>query len=157
MARRRAEHFAAVVAGSSGDVLEIGCGTGALLRRLAAVHPDRRFLGIDPLAGYIGYARRLAERDGLRNVAFVAGPGEELDQLLRPRSFGLVISVDALHHVTDVDRVAAAARRVTTDGARWCLMEPNRWHPYVWAYHALTPGERTFPVGDFLRRSRRAG
>jgi ubiquinone/menaquinone biosynthesis C-methylase UbiE len=157
MARRRLEHFAAMVAGSAGDVLEIGCGTGTLLRRLAAVHPDRRFLGIDPLPGYTDYARRLAGQEGLRNVAFATGTGEELDRLVQPRSFGLVISVDALHHVTDVNRVLAAARRATAEGARWCLMEPNRWHPYVWLYHVLTPGERTFPVGDFLRRSRRAG
>ncbi|NYJ04660.1 class I SAM-dependent methyltransferase [Petropleomorpha daqingensis] len=157
MARRRLDHFAGVVAACAGDVLEIGCGTGTLLRALAAAHPDRRFVGIDPLPGYTDYARRLAGHEGLTNVAFATGTGEELDRLVPPRSFGLVISVDALHHVTDVDRVVAGARRATADGARWCLMEPNRWHPYVWLYHALTPGERTFPVRDFLRRSRRGG
>jgi ubiquinone/menaquinone biosynthesis C-methylase UbiE len=157
MARRRLAYFTEVVARCSGDVLELGCGTGTLLRGLAAAHPDRRFVGIDPLAGYVDYAGKLAREEGLDNVRFLAGTGEELDGLLPAGSVGLVISVDALHHVTDLDRVVAAVHRVTDDGGRWRAMEPNRWHPYVWLYHTLTRGERTFPVGDFLRRARRAG
>jgi ubiquinone/menaquinone biosynthesis C-methylase UbiE len=157
MARRRAEYFTQVVGDCPGDVLELGCGTGTLLRRLAAAHPDRRFLGVDPIPGYVDYARRLAEEEGLANVRFVAGAGEELEALVPPRSFGLVVSVDTLHHVTDMDRVTAAVHRVTAPDGRWRVMEPNRWHPYVWLYHVLTRGERTFPVGSFLRRARRAG
>ena len=42
-------------------------------------------------------------------------------------------------------------------GGRWQAMEPNRVHPYVWLYHVLTPGERTFAVRRFLRVARRAG
>ena len=64
---------------------------------------------------------------------------------------------DALHHVEDTDRAVAEAARVAAPGARWRAMEPNRVHPYVWAYHTFTEGERTFPVRDFLRRARRAG
>ena len=157
MSRRRLGYFTEVVAGSDGDVLEIGCGTGTLLRRLAAAHPDRTFVGIEPLPGYVDYAYRAAEREGVRNVRFVRSAGEQLDTVLRPGSVGLVISVDTLHHVSDLDRVAAAAHRVTADGGRWRLMEPNRWHPYVWLYHTLTSGERTFAVHDFLERARRAG
>jgi hypothetical protein len=36
-------------------------------------------------------------------------------------------------------------------------MEPNRLHPYVWIYHTVTDGERTFPVAPFLRTAQRAG
>jgi hypothetical protein len=69
----------------------------------------------------------------------------------------LVISVYALHHVRDTERVPTQVRRLTAPEAHWWAMEPDRVHPYVLAYHVLTPGERTFPVRDFLRRARPRG
>ena len=52
-----------------------------------------------------------------------------------------------------IDEVFTATR---SDG-RWVAMEPDRLHPYVLAYHVLTPGERTFPARDFLERARARG
>ncbi|HEX2074239.1 MAG TPA: hypothetical protein VHF92_10675, partial [Geodermatophilus sp.] len=40
MARRRAEYFLGVVDRFPGAVVELGCGTGTLLRQLAAARPD---------------------------------------------------------------------------------------------------------------------
>lgn len=157
MARRRLAYFLDVVDGSSGTVVELGCGTGTLLRALAARRPDRRFLGVEPLPNYVEFARERAASAGLRNVRFETGTGEELFAAAGPASAGLLISVDALHHVKDVDLVVAEAAQVAARGAHWRAMEPNRIHPYVAAYHVLTPGERTFPVRDFLRRAGAAG
>lgn len=156
MARRRIEFFTAVVDRCPGPVLEIGSGTGTLLRQLAAARPDRTFTGVEPLPNYVEFANARAREAGLDNVRFVVGTGESLpvsDQAA-PR---LILSVDALHHVDDLDRVIAEIARVTRPGARWLAMEPNRWHPYVWGYHVLTPGERTFAVRDFQRRAQRLG
>ncbi len=157
MARRRAEYFRHVVARVPGQVVELGCGTGTLLRRLATVHPDRSFLGVEPLPNYVDFARERAAAAGLRNVRFESAPGEELDSVVPPAAAGLVVSVDSLHHVVDLDRVVAAVRAVTAVDGRWYAMEPNRVHPYVWAYHVLTTGERTFAARDFLRRARQQG
>src|SRR4051794_2890116 len=76
MARRRLEYFLAVVDGSSGTVVELGCGTGTLLRGLAARRPERRFLGVEPLQTYVDFARERAASAGLANVRFEAGTGE---------------------------------------------------------------------------------
>ncbi|MGK5173950.1 methyltransferase domain-containing protein [Geodermatophilus sp. CPCC 205761] len=157
MARRRVEYFTGVLDEVPGTVLEVGCGTGTLLRELAARRPDRTFVGIEPLPNYVDFARRRAEEAGLANVRFEVGTGETLGQVVPAGSAGLVVSVDALHHVTDLDRVVAEVRAVSAPTARWRAMEPNRVHPYVWAYHVLTPGERTFAVRDFLRRAGDAG
>jgi SAM-dependent methyltransferase len=157
MARRRAEYFLGVVDSSPGLVVELGCGTGTLLRWLAAARPDRRFLGVEPLGNYVQFARERAGAAGLTNVRFETGTGERLRSVAGERSAGLLISVDALHHVTDLDQVIAEAHAVAAPGAHWRAMEPNRLHPYVLAYHVLTPGERTFPVRDFLRRSEGGG
>ena len=157
MARRRADYFTDVVDAVPGTVLEIGCGTGTLLRNLAERRPDRQFIGIEPLANYVEFARGKAAAAGTGNVRFEAATGETLSSVVEPDSVGLVISVDALHHVTDTDQVVREVARAAVPGARWRAMEPNRVHPYVWVYHVATPGERTFNARDFLRRARRGG
>ena len=157
MARRRVEYFRRVVNRVPGSVVELGCGTGTLLRGLAAAHPDRSFLGVEPLPNYVEFARERAADAGLTNVRFAAAPGEELGSVVPPGSAGLVISVDSLHHVEDLDRVVTAVATATALDGRWYAMEPNRLHPYVLAYHVLTAGERTFDPGQFLRLARRRG
>jgi ubiquinone/menaquinone biosynthesis C-methylase UbiE len=151
MARRRAEFFTEVVDRSEGSVLEIGCGTGALLRTLAARRPGREFIGVEPLSNYVEFARERARAAGTGNVRFEVGTGETLDSAVKAGSVGLVISVDTLHHVDDTASVVRAVSRAAGADARWWAMEPNRIHPYVWAYHTLTEGERTFSPRKFLR------
>jgi SAM-dependent methyltransferase len=151
MARRRHDHLSAAVAATPGHVLELGSGTGTLLRDLAARHPDRVFRGVEPLPAYVEYARERARRDGLTNVRFDVGVGEDLAAVVPDGWADLVLTVDTLHHVVDGSRVVREVARAAVPGGRWLAMEPNRQHPYVWLYHTLTPGERTFPPGRFLR------
>lgn len=157
MARRREEDVAGLVAATTGPVLEVGCGTGTLLRALAARFPDRRFLGVEPLADYVTFAATRAREAGLANVRFAVGTGEGLSAVVDPASVGLVVSVDTLHHVSDVAAVAREVATAARPGARWRALEPNRLHPYVWLYHTLTAGERTFAVHPFLRAAGAAG
>lgn len=157
MARRRLAFFSAVVGRTPGPVVELGCGTGTLLRQLAAAHPDRTFLGVEPLPNYVEFARERAAALALDNVRFEAAPGESFGQVVPEGSAGLVVSVDALHHVVDLDRVVDQVFTATRGNGRWVAMEPNRVHPYVLAYHVLTHGERTFDAGDFLARARARG
>ncbi|KQS58102.1 hypothetical protein ASG36_16350 [Geodermatophilus sp. Leaf369] len=157
MARRRLEFFDNVVAHSEGTVVEIGAGTGVLLRQLAERHPDRSFVGVEPLQNYVEFARQQAESAGLRNTRFEVGTAEDLGSIVGGASAGLVISVDMLHHVEDVGDVVAQVRQAVRPGGQWRAMEPNRVHPYVLAYHVLTEGERVFPVRAFLRLADQGG
>ncbi|SCX51656.1 2-polyprenyl-3-methyl-5-hydroxy-6-metoxy-1,4-benzoquinol methylase [Klenkia marina] len=157
MARRRLAFYDEVVRGSEGTVVEIGMGTGVLLRELAKRHPDRSFVGVEPLANYVEFARERAAEEGLRNVRAEVGTGEDLVAAVGAGAAGLVISVDMLHHVADVREVADQVARAAAPGCQWRAMEPNRVHPYVLAYHVLTDGERTFPVRPFLRTAAAAG
>lgn len=157
MARRRAEYFERVVAGSTGPVLELGSGTGPLLRHLAGRFPERTFVGVEPLAQYVEFARDQAAKAGLDNVRFEVGLGEELTSVVGDVGAGQVISVDMLHHVQDMGKVAREVLQVTRGGGRWRAMEPNAIHPYVWLFHTITPGERVFPSRSFLDIARGAG
>ncbi len=54
-------------------VLDIGCGTGRLLRRVSQHWPDAKLFGVDPAEGMLDNARRLTP-----TATFLAGQGESL-------------------------------------------------------------------------------
>jgi 2-polyprenyl-6-hydroxyphenyl methylase/3-demethylubiquinone-9 3-methyltransferase len=75
------------------DILEIGCGEGAVCERLAAAYPTAHITGIDitPRAG------RLCRHDRAR-IGFANVTAEEY-ALAHPGQFDLVLICDVLHHV----------------------------------------------------------
>jgi SAM-dependent methyltransferase len=93
------------------DVLDVGCGTGHALARLAEAFPKSRFTGIDVSERAIEVARAEARAVGLRNLAF-----EVHDAALPFGSdcFDLVTAFDAIHDqaapAEALARVAAALR-----------------------------------------------
>ena len=102
--RHRAYARITALAGARpGDrVLDIGCGGGYLARLLAAaVGPDGRVTGIDPSDTAVSYARRRAAA----NCSFRIGIAQDLD--LPDRSFDVVTSTLAAHHIPEADRAAA--------------------------------------------------
>ncbi|MDR0966316.1 MAG: methyltransferase domain-containing protein [Myxococcales bacterium] len=54
--------------------LEVGCGTGEFLCGLAARHPERRFIGLDPSTQSLNFAARLAFEADLKNLRLIRAP-----------------------------------------------------------------------------------
>lgn len=79
------------------NVLDVGCGRGRILNRLAALYPASRFTGIDLSAEATAHARADAARAGLRNVEFVAADLSDFDRTAHPESFDLITTFDAVH------------------------------------------------------------
>lgn len=99
-------------------VLDIGCGTGALTRAVAAtVAPGGGVLGIDPSSRMVGYARDRARRRG-ENSEFAVGTAQEID--VPDGSFDAVVTSFAVHHVREDGRERAFAEmfRVLRPGGR---------------------------------------
>src|SRR5882757_1175589 len=69
LARYQERLWAAVAVGPADDVLDIGCGTGLTTREVAKVAGSA--LGVEISAERVATARRLSERDGVRNARFV--------------------------------------------------------------------------------------
>lgn len=101
-------------------VLDVGCNGGYLARLLAArVGPNGRVTGVDPASKAIAYARRHAPS----TCTFVVGAAQSLD--LADRTFDVVTSTLALHHVREPDRPAALTEmyRVLRPGGRLLLAD----------------------------------
>src|SRR6187402_2506836 len=63
------ELIAPLVTSETRNVLDIGCGTAGLARRIAAVAPAARVFATDKSAGMLQVAKVLAENEGLGNIA----------------------------------------------------------------------------------------
>jgi 2-polyprenyl-3-methyl-5-hydroxy-6-metoxy-1,4-benzoquinol methylase len=78
-------------------VLDVGCGRGRIINRLAELYPHARFVGMDLSSDAIGFARGEASKKGLDNSEFVAVDLSNFDEVAEPESFDLITTFDAIH------------------------------------------------------------
>ena len=81
---------AATGVGPRDRVLDIGCGTGQSTREAARAAGAGTVLGVDLSAGLLELARRLTDREGLRNVSYLQADAQV--HRFPPRHFDLCIS-----------------------------------------------------------------
>jgi ubiquinone/menaquinone biosynthesis C-methylase UbiE len=91
--------------GTNSDILEVGCGTGLLLERLATFARSAR--GIDLSPGMLAHAKA-------RGLEVSVGSATELP--FANASFDLTCSFKVLPHVQDIKRALAEMARVTRPG-----------------------------------------
>jgi 2-polyprenyl-3-methyl-5-hydroxy-6-metoxy-1,4-benzoquinol methylase len=77
-------------------VLDVGCGSGAVLLTLARMFPRSGFRGYDISERAIAEANERLEESGLRNVEFALGDGASIDE---PRSYDLVLALESIHEI----------------------------------------------------------
>jgi SAM-dependent methyltransferase len=101
------------------DVLDVGCGEGALVRRIGDA--KARVVGLDPQASAIELARSHARGVAAR---YVQGSAEDLP--FADASFDVVIFFNSLHHVppASMDTALAEAARVLRPGGLLFVQEP---------------------------------
>jgi len=84
------------------DVLDIGCGSGRAICRMAAEFPNSRFVGYDLCDDAVHAARAEAQRQGLKNVRFEARDVSSIGEIDK---FDLVTAFDAIHDQAKPDLV----------------------------------------------------
>jgi ubiquinone/menaquinone biosynthesis C-methylase UbiE len=101
-------------------ILDVGCGTGYLLRELARLLPAATDLqGVDAAPGMVRAAREAAPADP--RLTFTEGFVEKLPFLAR--SFDLVVSTTSFDHWADQQRGLRECARVLTPGGQLVLTD----------------------------------
>ncbi len=80
-----------------GNILDIGCGTGRLIRKAASRWPKAKLTGIDPSEGMISEARRFTPGAQFKVSAAEAIP-------FQSDPFDLVMSTMSFHHWADQEQ-----------------------------------------------------
>jgi ubiquinone/menaquinone biosynthesis C-methylase UbiE len=120
-------------------LLDVGCGPGEVLVRLAALAPAIESKGLDVDAAMIGRARAKAARarTGASGPLFVVADVASMP--FRDASFDVVVSSYAVHHWPDRHAGLAEVMRVLKPGGRAIVWDVAPPHP--------ASGSETAPAG----------
>ena len=124
--RRLRQRFLRFIPIRSGQhVLEVGCGTGVVLRDIAALVGSRgRALGVDQSRSLVAAARRLTSRDAHRGRLAVRWAAGEQLPFRRPQ-FDVALAVTVILHVQDPSRVVKEMARVTRPGGHVAVQDQD--------------------------------
>jgi 2-polyprenyl-3-methyl-5-hydroxy-6-metoxy-1,4-benzoquinol methylase len=78
-------------------VLDLGCGRGRIMNRLAELFPKSRFVGMDLSEDAIRFAGQEAETRRLANITFVTADLGTFDETAERDAFDLITTFDAVH------------------------------------------------------------
>jgi ubiquinone/menaquinone biosynthesis C-methylase UbiE len=107
--------------GDDSRILDVACGVGYDVMRMAIEHPAARITGIDVSDGFLEIARSRAK--GLSNVSFLKGDGVDLP--VADDAFDAARIDRSLQHMTDPERVLKEMVRATKRGGRIVVAEPD--------------------------------
>lgn len=134
LGRLRFEALELLAAREGETVIDVACGTGAMLPALAgAVGRSGRVIGIEQCPEMAALARERASRAGLDNIRIVVAPVEEAEVEEKADALLFFYTHDVLQSERAVGRMLACARpgaRVVAAGARllgWWAAPVNLW------------------------------
>jgi 2-polyprenyl-3-methyl-5-hydroxy-6-metoxy-1,4-benzoquinol methylase len=102
------------------DVLDVGCGSGLAMLRLAHEFPNSRFTGLDLSSEAIGRANALAVERRLDNVNFEVCDAADLSE---PGLYDLVTTFDAVHDQAQPALVLEAIREALRPGGVYLMQD----------------------------------
>ena len=112
-------------------VLDIGCGTGGLLRAIHEQRTAAKLFGLDLSEVMIALARAK-----LRNADLRVGDSEHLPY--ENDAFDLVTCTFSFHHYPNPEGVLAEVHRVLHAGGRLIMADPSIFPPLRQAFNVLT-------------------
>ena len=100
-------------------ILDVGCGTGKLLRAASARFIDARHEGVDAAPEMVRVAQAIAPADS--RIVFRLAPAESLP--FGDAEFDLVFSTMTFHHWADQAKGISEVARVLAPEGRWLLAD----------------------------------
>lgn len=137
-----------------GDVLEIGCGGGAMAVRMLADNPDITVTGVDIDPAMVATAARRLRPYGARGRALRA---DCTDLPFEPASFDTVVTFLMLHHVGAWEAAVAEAARVLRPGGLFAGCDALDTLSARWFHQALFTRFRLAGYGELRQRFEASG
>lgn len=118
-------------------IVDVGCGTGRLLRKVGARWPDAQLVGVDPAEGMVEVARQMTP-----GAKFHVATAESLP--LPDASVDIVFSSVSFHHWSDQPAGLREIGRVLRRGGYLCIADMML--PAFWAKlaHSRAKSPTTF-------------
>lgn len=104
-------------------VLDVGCGSGRIMNRLAELFPRSRFEGLDLSSEAIHRARAEASEKGLRNVEFAQKDVTDFDESAPVATFDLITTFDAVHDQAQPLRVLKGIHRALKSDGTYLMQD----------------------------------
>ena len=79
------------------QILDVGCGRGRIMSRLAELFPKSRFTGMDLSSEAVLFAWQEAAEKKLRNVEFIVVNLSDFNEKAEREAFNLITTFDAIH------------------------------------------------------------
>ena len=113
-------------------ILDVGCGTGRLLRAAGEKFPRARLEGIDAAEGMIEQARAAGGRANFQLATAESIPFPD-------SQFDLVFSTMTFHHWADQSKAISQIARVLTPNGRWVLADFVATGPMRFVFAVVRP------------------
>lgn len=102
------------------DALDVGCGRGRALLRLAELFPKSRFTGYDLSETAVSRGREEAAQRGLKNLCFAA---KDLTEWREGPNYDFITALDAIHDQKAPDRVLSAIHSALRPGGIFLMQD----------------------------------
>jgi 2-polyprenyl-3-methyl-5-hydroxy-6-metoxy-1,4-benzoquinol methylase len=122
--------------------LDLGCGRGMIIARLAELYPKSSFVGVDLSRDAISWAQGHASSKKLRNVEFVVKDLSDFDQKAERDAFDVVSTFDAVHDQAQPLRMLRGIHRTLKSDGLY-LMQDIKGSSFV-------RNNIAHPLGTFL-------
>ena len=123
-------------------VLDVGCGSGRILARLAELFPASTFHGMDLSAEGIENGRTAAREAGLKNLTFEQRDLSDFDTTAEPEAYDWITTFDAVHDQAKPLHVLRGIHRALRPGGIY-MMQDIKGSSHV-------AGNLDHPIGTFL-------
>jgi ubiquinone/menaquinone biosynthesis C-methylase UbiE len=99
-------HFSNLLGEDGGSLLDIGCGNGNFLRKLAEQYPDVAYSGVEPNKHAVELGRKLlAEQGGPANLTLTVGDARKALFEYPAGSYDWVTAIHLFHFIPKDDRI----------------------------------------------------
>lgn len=105
------------------SVLDVGCGRGRALMRMAELFPKSKFKGLDLSEEAIEWAKSRVQKRGHSNIEFEVCDASDFDQTAESEAYDLVTTFDAIHDQAKPLAVLKGINRTLKPGGTYLMQD----------------------------------